>query len=72
MRPAAAIDLSHRLLHRLGWSSGESRFQMPGGMRFWQVDAARDGNLIVATARTQAEAWWECCRLAGVVQRDGD
>ena len=70
MNPADAIDLCHRLLHRLGWSVGEARFQLPSGSRYWQVDASRDGQVIIATAYSQAMAWWECCRMAGVVQRD--
>jgi hypothetical protein len=68
----AAIDLSHRLLHRFGWSAGEARFQRPDGSRYWQVDACRDGQVVIATAHLQAMAWWECCRLAGVVERDGE
>jgi len=57
MKPAAAIDLAHRLLHRLGWSVGEVRFQLPNGSRYWQVDASRDGQVIIATADSQAMAW---------------
>jgi hypothetical protein len=34
MKPAAAIDLAHRLLHRLGWSVGEARFKLPLGSRY--------------------------------------
>jgi len=70
MQPAPAIDLAHRLLHRLGWSVGEAGFKLPNFARYWQVDAARDGHVIIATADSQAMAWWECCRLAGVVERD--
>lgn len=70
MKAAPAIDLSHRLLHRLGWSVGEARFKQPDGSRYWQVDASRDGHVIVATADSQAMAWWECLRLAGLVQKD--
>ena len=62
MKPALAIDLAHRLLHHLGWSVGEARFQMPNGSRYWQVDAARAEQIIIATACSQAMAWWECCR----------
>lgn len=70
MKPAPATDLAHRLLHRLGWSVGEARFKRSDGSHYWQVDASRDGHVIVATADSQALAWWECCRMAGVVQRD--
>jgi hypothetical protein len=70
MSPANAIDLAHRLLHRLGWSVGEARFKLPNGSRYWQVDASRDGRVIVAPANSQAIAWWGHCRLAGVVERD--
>jgi hypothetical protein len=58
MKPAAAIDLAHGLPHRLGWSVGEARFKMPNGIRYWQVDPSRDGQVIVATAYSQAMAWW--------------
>jgi hypothetical protein len=70
MNPPAAVDLCHRLLHRLGWSVGETRFELPNRSRYWQVDASRDGQVIIASAYSQAMAWWECCRLAGVVERD--
>jgi hypothetical protein len=70
MKPVPAIDLAHRLLHLLGWSVGEAGFERPDGSRYWMVDAKRDGQVIVATADSQAMAWWECCRQAGVVQRD--
>ena len=70
MKPAA-IDLTHRLLHRLGWSVGEAGFKRPDGSRYWIVDAKRDGQVIIATADSRAKACWECCRQAGVVQRDG-
>ena len=72
MKPSPAIDLAHRLLHRLGWSVGEAAFKRPNGSCFWQVDAKRNGHVIVVTADSQAKAWWECCRQAGVVQRDDD
>jgi hypothetical protein len=70
MRAADAVDLAHRLLHALGWSVGETAFKLPGGSRHWQVDASRDGQVIIATAHSQAKAWWECCRMAGAVERD--
>lgn len=70
MKPAPAIDLAHRLLHRLGWSVGEAGFKQPSGSCRWQVEATRDEQVIIATADSQAKAWWECCRLAGVVERD--
>jgi hypothetical protein len=41
MKPTAAIDLAHRLLHRFGWSVGEARFKLPNGPRSWQVDASK-------------------------------
>jgi hypothetical protein len=71
MKSPATVDLSHRLLHRLGWSVGEARFKLPNGSRYWQVDAARDGHVIIASAYSQAMAWRECCRMARVIQRDG-
>jgi hypothetical protein len=71
MTPAASIDLCHRLLHHLGWSVGEARFRRPDGTHYWQVDASRDGHTIMASAASQAMAWWECCRMAGKVERGG-
>jgi len=71
MQPAPAIDLAHRLLFRLGWSVGEACFQLPSGSRYWQVDASRDGQVIIASAESQAMAWRECLRMVGLVQRDG-
>ena len=70
MKPVAAIDLAHGLLHRLGWSVGEAGFKLPNGSRYWQVDAMKDEQVILAMADSQAKAWWECLRLAGVVQYD--
>ncbi len=70
MKPAAAIALSHRLLHHFGWSVGETAFRLPNGSRFWQVDATRDGQVVIAAAHSQAMAWRECCRMAGVVERE--
>jgi len=70
MKPAPAIDFAHRLLHRLGWSVGEAGFKLPNGSCCWQVDVAKDGRVIIASADSQATAWWECCRMAGVVERD--
>jgi hypothetical protein len=61
MNPVPAIDLAHRLLHRLGRSGGEARFQMPSGSRYWQVDASRGELVVIATAYSQAMAWWEPC-----------
>ncbi len=68
---APAIDLSHRLLHRRGWSVGEAGFKLPNGSCYWQVDASKDGQVILATADSQGKAWWECLRLAGVVECEG-
>jgi hypothetical protein len=71
MKPATAIDLAHRLLHHFGWSVGETAFRLPNGSGYWQVDASRDGQVIIASAHSQAKAWWECCRMAGVVEQNG-
>jgi hypothetical protein len=56
VNPTAAIDLAHGLLHRLGWLVGEARFKLPSGPRSWQVDASRDGQMIIASAYSQAMA----------------
>ena len=71
MKAAPAIDSAHHLLHLLGWSVGEGRFKLPDGSRYWQVDASRNGQVVIASADTQAMAWWEFCRMAGEVQKDG-
>ena len=51
---------------------GEAGFELSDGTRYWQVDAAKDGQVVIATADSQAQAWWECCRLGGVVQWDAE
>ena len=72
MKPVVAIDLAHNLLHRLCWSVGEAGFKLPNGSRYWQVDASKEGQVILATADSQGKAWWECLRLAGVVDQDNE
>ena len=61
MKPATAIDLAHRPLHLLGWSVGEARFRIPDRSCHWQVNPAKEGQVIIATADSQAMAWWACC-----------
>ena len=67
MKPTPAIDLAHRLLYLLGWSVGETGFKRPDSSHYWLVDAKRDGQVIIATADSQAMAWWECWQQAQAV-----
>jgi hypothetical protein len=64
-------DKAHHLLHLLGWSTGEAAFSRPNGSGFCQVDASRDGQVIVAAGATQSEAWVPALRMAGKPQRAG-
>ena len=58
-------DQCHRLLHLLGWSTGEAAFRRPDGSRYWQVDCAREDQVILATGPTQRSAWALAVRLVG-------
>jgi hypothetical protein len=58
-------DQCHRLLHVLGWSTGETAFRQPDGAGYWQVDAGRDGQIVLATAATQGVAWALAVRMVG-------
>jgi hypothetical protein len=40
-------DQCHRLLHLLGWSTGETAFRQPDGSSYRQVDASRAGQVIL-------------------------
>ncbi len=60
------------LLHALGWSPGETSWRYPDGSGFWQVDASRDDEVVIARAATQTEAWAEALRMAGVVQQSAN
>jgi len=67
MKPALAIDLAHRLLHLLGWSVGEAGFKLPNGSRYWQVDAAKEGQVIIATTHSQPMACFRRCWPCGSI-----
>jgi hypothetical protein len=54
MKPAPAIDLAHRLLHRLGWSVGEAGFKLPNGSRYWRVDAPKESQDILNSRYQQS------------------
>ena len=63
-----SIDRAHKLLRLLGWSFGEMCFQ-GREQPVWQVFARRDADRIVVRAPSQAAAWDEALRQAGIVQR---
>jgi hypothetical protein len=63
------IDRAHKLLALLGWSHGDLCYWQ-GGRKAWQVYAHRDEDKIVVRTPTQAGAWDEALRQAGIVQRD--
>ena len=62
------IDRAHKLLRLLGWSFGDMCYRQ-NGRDNWQVFASRDADKIVVWAPTQAAAWDEALRQAGIVQR---
>ena len=51
-------------MHCAGWSIGEAAFDYADGRRVWVVSGTKDGHTMIATARTQRDAWREACRLA--------
>ena len=57
------MNESRDRLHRAGWSVGEIATATA-----WVVTGANGENQIHAPARTQAEAWWNACQQARVVQ----
>ena len=63
------IDRAHKLLALLGWSFGDLCYRDRGEPAVWQVYAHRDEDKIVVRAPTQAAAWDEALRQAGIVQR---
>jgi len=62
-------DDCHRLLHMLGWSTGETAFRRPAGFGYRQIDASRDGQIVLATGSTQSEAWALAVRMVGRIGR---
>ncbi len=73
--PATAFawgPAGHKIVASIAFRQlGEAGFKLPNGSCFWQVDASKDGQVILATADSQGKAWWECLRLAGVVECEG-
>jgi len=62
----ATTDQCHKLLHLLGWSTGESTWRYAVGSGYWQVDATdRNGEVIIARDATQTKAWALAVRMAG-------
>jgi hypothetical protein len=55
-------------MHTLGWSFGDIA-HWHDGRRVWQVFAYRANERIIVNARTQARAWDEALRQAGIAQR---
>jgi hypothetical protein len=70
-RPTMLPDKAHHLPHLLGWCVGEASFRRPDGSGYWQVDASRDGQVILAADPAQGEAWSLALRMAGNLQRAG-
>ena len=65
----ATPEQCQHLLHRFGWSPGETAWRYPDGRRYWQVDASRAGHVILATGPTQAWAWALAVRMVWGVWR---
>jgi hypothetical protein len=51
------------VLHRAGWSIGDTAFAGPGGV-VWLVYGTKGGHELRAEALGQVEAWRRACRQA--------
>jgi len=69
MRKSLPIDRCHSLLHRLGWSLGETAFRLPDSSGFWQVDGSRAPHVLLAVGRSQTQAWNIAVKIAGQIER---
>jgi hypothetical protein len=69
MRKPLSIDHCHTLLHRLGWSLGETAFRQPDGSGFWQVDGSRAPHVLLAIGNSQTKAWNIAMKIAGQIER---
>jgi hypothetical protein len=56
-------DELFRLLHRAGWSIGDTAFAGPGGLT-WLVYGTQGGYELRVEAARRTEAWEEACRQA--------
>jgi hypothetical protein len=56
-------DELFRVLHRAGWSIGDTAFAGPWGMT-WLVYGTQGGYELRAEAASRTEAWEEACRQA--------
>ncbi len=59
------FDQCHKLLHLLGWSAAETAWRYPDGSGYWQVDASRGEQVILARGQTQGQAWASAVRMVG-------
>ena len=69
MRCLVTVDRADKLLHRLGWSTGDLSYRKPGGFTVWQVTCHRDGQCIVTRADRQLLAWNAALKQAGALQQ---
>ena len=62
-------DAAYSLLHAVGWSIGDTAYRNPATRRLvWMVYCHRGEQRIVAKAQSQAAAWNEAVRMAGLVE----
>ena len=63
-------DAAYSLLHDASWSVGDTAYRNPdSGRLIWLLYTHRSEQQIVANAASQAVAWNEAVRLAGLVGR---
>ena len=69
MLVAWTSDAAYSLLHAAGWSIGDTAYRDPdSGRPVWLVYCHRGEQQIIAKAESQAAAWNEAVRLAGLVE----
>jgi hypothetical protein len=59
-------DILLRVLHKAGWSIGDTAFGGPEGLT-WLVYGTQGGYEVRAEAADRTEAWEEACRQAGAL-----
>ena len=67
IRRFLTVDRAQHFIRLLGWSSGD----VADTEGTWQVICMRDGETIIARAKSQRAAWNLALELVGKVQRGG-
>lgn len=69
MLVAWTSDAAYWLLHAAGWSIGDTAYTVPdSGRVVWMVYCHRDEQQGIAKAESQAAAWNEAVRMAGLIK----